>query len=152
MNITRWRRNDEFDPMRELDRLQNEINRLFDFDAGDRTTGLFDSIHTPAIDVIEHADRFTVECDLPGVDKDSVDISLAGNVLTIKGEKKGEQESDGRGYFRRESWSGSFQRTIALPQTTDAEKIDAALKDGVLRISLPKKEEMKPKRIAVDVA
>ena len=152
MNITRWRRNDVYDPMRDLERIQSEINKLFDIEPSDGVSGLFDTSFSPAVDIVEHEDRYEVECDLPGVSKDDIELSVAGNVLTIKGEKKGETKRENGGYFRKETWSGSFQRSLALPQSADGDKIDASLRDGVLRISLPKREEMKPKRISVSVA
>lgn len=157
MNLVR-RRNGEpnrttertFAPMSEFDRLRDEINRLFDFDAWPETTGLFDRSFSPSLDVVEGDDDFVVSVDLPGVSEKDIDITVANNVLTIRGEKKGENEEKGT-YYRKETWSGSFQRTISLPNTVDADKVDANMKNGVLSVRLPKREEAKPKRISINV-
>jgi len=87
--------------------------------------GLFDRTISPAIDVVEHPDRFTVECDLPGIEQKDIDISIATGVLTIKGEKKGEKVSEKAKVYRKETWEGSFQRTISLPATVDSDKVEA---------------------------
>lgn len=151
MNLIRWR-TPGFDPAQELERIQEEINRLFDLDYTDRSTGLFDRATSPAIDVVEEGDHFTVMCDLPGVDQKDVDVSIAGNVLTIKGEKKMSTRGEKAKVFRKEEWAGSFQRTLSLPSTVDPDKIQAEMIDGVLRIQLPKREEVKPRQIAVTVS
>jgi HSP20 family protein len=136
--------------MSEFDRLRNEINRLFDFDAWPEATGLFDRSFSPSLDVAETDDNFVVSVDLPGVPEKDIDITVANNVLTIRGEKKSEKEEKGT-YYRKETWSGSFQRTISLPSTVDADQVEANMKNGVLEVSLPKREEAKPKRISVNV-
>ncbi len=135
-----------------LDQLQRNINRLFDLDWDwDRDLELFEGMGTPAIDLFEENDNYVVTCDLPGVKKEDLDISVSGNVLTIKGEKKDSREDkDGR-YYRRETWSGSFQRTVTLPETVDPNKINAEMKNGELVLTLPKKEEVKPRQIKVNV-
>jgi HSP20 family protein len=89
---------------------------------------------------------------MPGVDINDVDVSVSGNVLTLKGEKKDEHEERKGGYFHRERWSGSFQRSITLPDAIDPEKVKAEMKNGVLRITFPKRDEVKPKQIAVKSA
>jgi HSP20 family protein len=134
-----------------FDQLQDEINRLFDFEWPREHTGLLDRNTAPAIDISEHGGVYEVRCDLPGVDKKDLDISIASNVLTIKGEKSAEKESKNRKYYRRESWTGSFQRSISLPAGVDPEKIGAEMKNGVLTVTLPKKDEVKPKQIAINV-
>jgi HSP20 family protein len=146
MNIVRRNRNNVWDPVGELDRIRREIDEMFD-PAARRffSDGLFDREFSPAMDVVENEDGFLVSVDLPGVDRKDLEISVADNVLTIKGEKK---ESK---LYRKETWEGSFQRTLSLPHGVDANKIDAKMRDGVLAISLPKKEEAKPKQIAVNV-
>lgn len=138
-------------PGRELNRLQDEINSLFNFDDWDWAPGLFDRNIAPALDMVENNDDFVVTADLPGVSRDNVDLSVADNVLTIKGDKQGEQEDGNGNYYRKESWEGSFQRTVSLPQGVDADKVKAEMKDGVLTITLPKREEAKPRKISVNV-
>jgi HSP20 family protein len=136
--------------MTEFDRLRDEINRLFDFDSWPESTGLFDRSFSPSLDVVEHDDEFAVSIDLPGVSEKDIDITVANNVLTVRGEKNEEKEEKGR-YYRKETWSGGFQRTISLPNTVDANKVEAGMKNGVLTVRLPKREEAKPKRISVNV-
>lgn len=152
MNIVRRTRDNVWDPVGELDRIRREIDDMFDPTARRFfSDGLFDREFSPAMDVVENEDGFLVSVDLPGVDRTDLDISVADNVLTIKGEKKDDREQKDSKFFRKESWEGSFQRTISLPQGVDASKIDAKMRDGVLEISMPKREEAKPKQIAVNV-
>jgi len=152
MNIVRRTRNNVWDPVGELDRIRREIDDMFD-PAARRffSDGLFDREFSPAMDVVENEDGFLVSVDLPGVNREDLDISVADNVLTIKGEKKDSREHKEGKFFRKESWEGSFQRTLALPQGVDTGKIDAKMRDGVLALSLPKREEAKPRQIAVSV-
>jgi HSP20 family protein len=146
MALIRWRDKD-LEPAGTFDWLQQQINDLFDFPRFPEMQGLFDRRISPAVDVVEHPDHFTVECDLPGLDQKDIDISIASGVLTIKGEKKGERVNEKAKVYRKETWEGSFQRTVALPATVDAEKVEATYRDGVLVIELPKKEEAKTRRI-----
>ena len=142
---------DVYDPFRDLRKLQSEINELFDFDRFPGTEGLFDRNFSPAIDVVETPDGFTVTCELPGLDQQEVDINLASNVLTIRGEKKTEKPEKEARVFRREIRKGGFQRTLSLPVAVDSEKTTAELKEGVLTIMLPKREDVKPKQISVNI-
>jgi len=151
MAIIRWKDRDVYEPWNEFRRLQSEINSLFDFDRLPTTTGLFDRSFSPAIDVIENAGDYTVTCELPGLEQKDIDVSIASNVLTIKGQKKDVHEEKKGKYFKKESWSGSFQRTLPLPTSVEGDKVKAELKEGVLTIVLPKKEEAKTKQIAVNI-
>ena len=147
MDLMRWGTGIA-DPGRSLDRLQREINTLFDFFPGiDETRGLFDRMVSPPVDLIEANDGFRLRADLPGIKLADIDISIASNVLTLKGQRKAAAGSGS--VYRKESWEGSFQRTIALPATVDSDKIEASFRDGVLEVSIPKREEAKPKRITV---
>lgn len=149
MALVRWKNRDLYDPWANLRSLQEEINDLFDIDRPTTTSGLFDRSVSPAIDVVEGEHAFTVLCELPGLDQKDIDVSVESNVITIKGEKKTEREEKKGKFFKKESWSGAFQRTLPLPSSVDVEKIDASLKDGILTVVLPKKEEAKPKQITV---
>jgi HSP20 family protein len=100
---------------------------------------------------MESTNDFTVRCELPGLDQKNIDISISSNVLTIKGERKDEKEERNGKYYKKETWSGNFQRTLPLPTQVDTEKISAVLKDGILKVTLPKKEEAKPKQISVNI-
>ena len=152
MNLVRRRNPANINRDTGIDQLQRNINRLFDFDWDlDRDLDLFGGVSGPSVDLVENDDTFVVRCDLPGVEKDNLDITVSGNALTIKGEKQDSSEQkDGR-YYRRESWSGSFQRTITVPETVDPNAINAEMKNGVLTLTLPKKEDVKPRQITVDV-
>jgi len=151
MAIIRWKDRDMYDPWGDFKKLQNEINSLFDFDRFPATTGLFDRSFSPALDVIENSQDFTVKCELPGLDQKDIDVSIASNVLTIKGQKRDEREEKKGKYYKKESWSGSFQRTLPLPASIENDKIQAEFKEGILTITLPKKEEAKTKQIAVNI-
>ncbi len=94
MAIIRWKRDDVYNPWSELDRLQDEINDLFDLDRLPATTGLFDRPVSPAIDIVENPGDFKVICELPGIDLKDIDVSITANVLTLKGEKKGENTTE----------------------------------------------------------
>lgn len=151
MAMVRWKDRDLYDPWGNMRSLQEEINKLFDFDQFPSTTGLFDRNVSPPIDIIEGAREFSVLCELPGMEQKDIDLTIASNVLTVKGDKKSEHEETKGKYYRKESVSGSFQRTIPLPESVDPDKIQAVLKEGILTITLPKKEEAKPRQISVNV-
>ncbi len=102
-----------------------------------------------ALDVAENEDNFVVKASLAGINPDDLDITLTDNVLTIKGEIKDEKSEDNGVYHLRERRYGMFQRSIALPVPVNADKIDAVYKDGVLTLTVPKVEEIKPKKISV---
>lgn len=150
MNLVR-RRNDRYNVPSEFDRIRNEINRIFENDwfGGE---SLLDRRLAPTLDIEDSDDEVLVTAELPGVDIKDVDVSVSGNILTLKGEKKDEHEEKRGGYFHRESWSGSFQRSITLPDAIDPDRVRAEMKNGVLRITLPKRDEVKPKQISVKPA
>jgi len=148
MARVRWRA-DVMDPFQEVDRLREEINRLFETESLPMVRGLFDRPVAPAIDLVEEADRYQVVCDVPGMKREDIEITLAQGVLTIKGEKKPLRTGKAERRFREETWSGRFQRTVALPSEVDPTKVTADLADGVLTVVLPKHEDAKPKQIAI---
>ena len=148
MALIRWG-NSSFNPFEDFDSLQDDINNLFNGFRGTESQGLFDRTVSPAIDVLENSDGFTVSCDLPGVHLEDLDISVTQDVLTIKGEKKPFSTEEKRKVYKQETWHGSFQRTISLPTMVDSSQVDAQFTDGVLTIHLPKREEVKPKQIAI---
>ena len=148
MALVRWSRNSLPDPFAEFDRLQEEMGRLFGLmNAGQ--AGLFDRSSSPAIDVLDEREKVTVICNLPGVDRKDIELSITNNVLSIKGERKASGEK--RKVFKDESWFGTFQRTLSLPPVIDPDRIKAEMSDGVLRIRLDKKPESKPRQISVIV-
>ncbi len=150
MDLLHWE-NGRGDPFREFEALQDEINKLFDVARVPEPRGIFEGALSPAADVIENPNSFEVLCDLPGIEIGDVEISLAGSVLTIKGEKKASQPREAAHSYREEMRAGRFQRTFQLPLPVDGTKVDAELKDGVLRVVLPKDEDHKPRQISVKV-
>lgn len=152
MAIVKWNPMRTIDPWDDMRRLQNELNSLFDFESFSAGTGLFDRTVSPALDLIETSAEFIVTVELPGLKEDDISLSLTGNVLTLKGEKKFQNENNDDGkYYRKESWAGSFQRTLSLPSGVEAENISALLADGILSVTLPKKEEEQTKSIDIKV-
>jgi HSP20 family protein len=105
----------------------------------------------PAIDLSETENAYLVEAAVPGLKAEDLNINVENNVLTISGEIKQEQESNERNYHRVERTFGSFQRTMTLPNTVKVDDIKATLKDGVLHLEIPKAEEVKPRRIQINV-
>ena len=103
----------------------------------------------PSIDVFEKEDKFVVKAELPGMNEEDIDVSVVGDMLTIKGERKSEKEVKEEDYYCCERSYGSFLRSIALPSTVDSKKIEAIYEDGVLEVSLPKAPEVKTKKVAV---
>lgn len=141
-------------PFSELESIQNEMNRMFNFSLGryfDQDSTLLGSHWAPAIDVFDSQDSILVKAEIPGLKKDEIDVSIQDNTLIIKGEKKQENEVKEGNYCKTERYYGSFYRAVALPSSVDTEKTTANYKEGVLELTLTKKEEAKPKQIKVDV-
>ncbi len=113
--------------------------------------GLVKGSWNPTVDVYEDANGIQIEADLPGVKKEDFELSIENNVLTLKGERKFEKKSDEGNYHRVERSYGSFTRSFSLPSNVDVEKVGADFKDGVLRVTLPRREETKPRQIQVKV-
>ena len=105
----------------------------------------------PSVDLSETKDSFIIKAELPGLDAKDVEVSISGNVLTLKGEKKKEEEEKDEHHYRAERYYGSFHRTFQLPTNVKAEKIEATFEKGVLKVMLPKVEEAKKKPIEVKV-
>lgn len=140
--------------------LQRHINNLFDdFFDGFENFGLtpFEAFgeslqaFSPRIDLSESEQDFTVSAELPGLDKNDIEVSLAHNMLTISGEKKEEKEDKGKNYYRMERFYGSFQRRIPLPTEVEADKVNATFKKGVLTVTLPKTAEAQRQRKKIAV-
>ena len=148
MDLIRWG-DGLADPFLEFENLQDEINRRFDDARVSEPRGLFERTYSPAVDVVEKDDSFDVFCDVPGIAIKDIEISLSANVLTIKGERKGNAASGNGNVYRTDTRVGRFQRTLQLPLPVNPDKVEAVLKDGVLNISLPKHEELKPRQISV---
>lgn len=109
------------------------------------------SMKAPSLDVFEEKDEIVVKADLPGMSKDEIEVTVTENVVTIKGEKKKEEEVKEKDYYRRERSYGSFVRSVELPSEVKSEQIKANFKDGVLEIRMPKTEEAKKKAVSVKI-
>ncbi|MBI3616889.1 MAG: Hsp20/alpha crystallin family protein [Candidatus Omnitrophica bacterium] len=109
------------------------------------------ALWAPAVDIIDEKDDIRVRADLPGMKKEDIEVSVNNDTLSIKGEKKEEKEIKEKDYVRSERYYGAFQRSFTLPAGVDPQKVNAAYKDGVLEITLPKREDAKPKQIKVDI-
>jgi len=144
----------ELDSQNLLDRFQEDWDRLFGWTRFPEAAGLFDRSAFPLIDVVETEDGVTLWAEVPGLDKKELDLSIAGNVLTLKGEKKAPakaEKSDRNRLLRDETWSGSYHRSLSLPDSVDPDKVTAEFRDGILKITVAKKKEHKPRQIPVAV-
>ena len=150
MALIRW------EPARELNSIQHEMNRLFNsfFD----TTTANGAARTPALrrwvpamDVVDTGDEFVLKADLPGLTDKDVNIEVNDDVLTISGQRRAEHEERKEGYHRVERSSGSFRRSLRLPEGVDPASVSANFDRGVLEIRVPKPEERKPHQVAISV-
>jgi len=151
MALIKWR-GKEWDPFRELMELQQQTSQLFDSSwehLPDRLAK--EAIWSPSLDVVEDNNNIILKADLPGVKQSDIDISVTGNFLTIKGERKHEEGAKEKKMHRVERFYGSFQRSLSLPDYADTSKIEATYKDGILEVVIPKTEKAKPRQIKVNV-
>ncbi len=148
MTLVRW------EPMRELVTLQDRINRMFNDTLFRPFPGEEDGqsfgTWAPSVDILEDGDSLVVKAELPEMDLKDIDVKVVDNLLTIKGERKMEREDKREDYHKIERSYGGFSRSFTLPSSIDQEKIKATYDRGVLKVVLPKKEETKPRKIAVD--
>ena len=155
MATDRWRpfgTMERWDPFRGLGEIQTEVNRLFNNWSGHQgATG--ERMWLPAVDVHETKDEFMLTLDIPGVTEKDVHISITGDLLTVKGERRFEREGEGDGntYHRVERLYGKFERSVQLPTMVQTDKVKASYRDGVLTVKLPKAEEVKPREIKIDL-
>ena len=145
--LTRW------DPFRELNTLQDRMNRLFrdSFSPDTQEQSLATSAFAPPVDVYEDEHNVTLKIEVPGIDEKDIDVRVENNTLTVHGERKFEKEEKEENFRRVERLYGSFTRSFTLPTTIDPEKVSANYDKGVLKISLAKKAEAKPKQIKINV-
>ncbi|MCK4391183.1 MAG: Hsp20/alpha crystallin family protein [Desulfobacterales bacterium] len=146
MEITPWR------PFGELSTLRREMDTLWNRFFGEtRFPKVFAQEWMPSVDISETKENLVAKVELPGLEAKDIDISISGDVLTVRGEKKREKEKKEEHYHYRERYSGSFQRSFRLPVGVQGDKVDATFKNGVLKITLPKAEEAKKKEIEIKV-
>jgi HSP20 family protein len=146
MALVRW------DPARDLDLLQTDVNRLFNsfFGSGAGSPGNGQTRRwVPPMDLVETDEHLVLRADLPGMSEEDVAIEARDGDLVISGERKSEHEEKGEGFYRIERAFGTFQRTLALPDGVDLDKVNASFDNGVLEVRIPKPEERKPRQIAI---
>jgi HSP20 family protein len=136
-------------PFSALRDLENQFGRMFEdlWDGGSATGRMW----SPPIDLSETEDSYVLEADVPGLNKEDLELVVVDNLVTIKGERKHQSEARREGYHRFERQYGSFQRTFEIPGGFKADAVQAAFENGVLRVTLPKREESKPKQIEVKI-
>lgn len=141
------------DSFRDFGDMQAEVNRLFDSFLGrpSQQPGSMERVWAPAVDMYETKDALVVAAELPGLDEKDIHLSIVGDVLSVRGERTWNQEVKQESYYRGERWYGKFERSLPLPMPVQADKITAKYRDGVLTITLPKVEEIRPKEIKIDV-
>ena len=145
MSITR------FDPFRDLRSLQDEVNRLFStsFSRSFGDAGIMRGAWTPTVDIYENKDEIVLEAELPGMNREDFEQTIENNVLTLRGERRFEKKDESDSYHRVERAYGAFSRSFTLPHTVSSEGVTAEYKNGVLRVVLHKREEVKARRIEI---
>lgn len=142
----------KLNPVRDMFSFRNRINHMFDdvFYPINRDEVEFSmGSWNPVVDVYDNDDSIVIKAELPGIDKEGIEIDVKDRVLTLKGERSSESEVKDDNYYRRERSFGKFERAFTLPADVDPDKIKADYKDGVLKIDIPKPEEKKPRQITI---
>jgi len=145
MNLVTW------DPYREIGSLESRFNRLLGgaLPRRDRDEEISLGAWIPPVDIVEEKDRILMTAELPGFKENEIQIQMEGGVLTLRGERKSEVETEGRTYHRMERSYGQFVRSFTLPNNVDRDRIKANFANGLLQIELPKREEAKPRQIKI---
>jgi HSP20 family protein len=146
MELVRWK------PARDMFSLQNSMNHFFDdffFPMGRGETVRNVWNWNPKVDIYEEEDQIVVTAELPGVDKKDIEVDVRDGVLTLKGERSADNEVKEKNYYRKERSFGKFERSFKLQRDVDPGKITADYKDGILKVSIPRPDEVKPKQITV---
>lgn len=147
MNIVRW------SPLRDFMNMQERLNQFFrdDFQKESEANNLSMTSWSPSTDIYETKDEYVFKIEVPGMTRDNIEIEFKDDTLIIKGERKEESEVKKEDYHRIERICGSFTRSFNIPKNVDEKKIDAAIKDGILELHIPKKEEAKAKAIPIKI-
>ena len=140
-----------FEPYREIATLQDRLNRAFgpSFGRPEREDEMNLAAWAPPVDIAEEKDRILITAELPGFKEDQIEIQTENGMLTLRGERKFEKETDSRSYHRVERSYGQFVRSFSLPNNVDREKIRADFSNGLLKVELPKREDAKPRTIKI---
>ena len=147
MAVVKW------DPLRDLLSIQDRMNKLFEqtLSRSRAEEGIAPSTWTPAVDIYETPEAIVLQADLPGLRREDIDIQIRDDTLTLRGERRFAKDVHEESYLRIERAYGAFHRSFTLPATIQQEKIRAVFRDGILELTLPKAEEAKPKKIAIEV-
>lgn len=156
MATDRWRpfgAMERWDPFRNPTDIQGEVNRLFDtfFGRPSAVPAPGERVWSPLADMYETKEDLFITLELPGVREKEVSVSITGDVLTVKGERKLDRDLNDEGYYRLERVYGKFERSMPLPIPVQGDKVKATYRDGVLEIRLPKVEAVRPREIKIDV-
>jgi len=140
-----------YDPFRDLRTLQEEVNRLFsnNLTLSFGEEGIARGAWNPNVDIYENKDQIVLEAELPGMNRDDFDLTIENNVITLRGQRHFEKKDETDNYHRVERSYGSFARSFTLPQAVTGDGVTAEYSAGVLRVTLPKREETKARRIEV---
>ena len=143
----------KYNPLRELRTMQDQMNRLLNLSWSHDLLGedIKEGLWQPAVDIYETADSIVIKAELPDVDQKDIEVRIEDSILILKGERKHEDEVKKENYHRIERYFGSFQRSFSLPTSVNQEKVEANCEKGILTITLPKKDEKKPKHINIQV-
>lgn len=145
MNIIRW------DPFRDLTTLRERMNRLFEeaYTSRGEEKDLVSGKWNPSVDIYEKENAIVLKAELPGIDENDIELKIEDSTLTLKGDRKFEKETKEENYQRIERSYGSFYRSFTLPRNIDQDKIKAESENGILKVTLPKKAELKPKKVKI---
>lgn len=148
MAIVRWRPRREWDPLGDILDLKDNLNKMINTSLrkGGDLAGSY-----PTVDIFKKGEDYILKSELPGINKDDIDISIQDNVVTLKGTKNEEKEVEEGNYYHCERVFGSFERSFELPSVIDRKKVKATYKDGILEVILPLAEEAKPQQIKIDI-
>lgn len=140
-----------YDPFRDLRTLQEEVNRLFSSNLGHTfgDEGIGRGAWSPNVDIYENKDQIVLEAELPGMSREDFDLTVENNVITLRGERHFEKKDEADNYHRVERAYGTFIRSFTLPQSVSSEAATAEYQNGVLRVTLPKREETKARKIEI---
>ena len=142
----------KYNPFRELRTMQDQMNRMLDM-AWNREFGeeLKEGVWQPPVDIYEDEHSVIIKAEVPDVEQKDIEVKIENGTLTLRGERKHSSDIRKENYYRVERYFGQFQRSFSLPQTIDQDKVQASCDKGILTITLPKREETKPKPISVEV-
>jgi len=142
----------KWEPFKELSTIQSELDDLFRKTFGSLTSGMMrGEMWTPSVNCFTRKGNYVIQADLPGIDPKDIDVSVVGNTLTIKGERKTEWKEEKEGEFFHESSYGLFERTLQVPEGVEADKVHATYKNGVLELTMPAGKAALPKKVKVEV-